>query len=264
MYLCYFDESGDDGYPVFSSQLFVLSSLYMQQSTWKSNFEKVGSFRKQLKKDYNFPVKQEFHTMHFLADKDPYHGKYTPQVRKEILNLFCELINILEAKIISVVIDKNKIYSATYDVLEKALTYNIQRIENDMNYSDLTDKDYMIISDEGRVASMRKVTRKIQRINFIPSKYNRSTYRREIEHLIEDPLPKPSEESYLIQLADVIATAVMLYSRRNLVDTPIKWANRVRRVIDYNDEIDLMQKMKGSFNLKASGQNEFGIVYYPT
>jgi len=264
MYLCYFDESGDDGYPNFSSQLFVLSSLYMSQSAWKQNYDKIKKFRKQLKEDFGFPVKQEFHTMNFLTDKDPYHGKYDPALRKEIITLFCDFIGVLEVKAINVVIDKSKINREPYDVLENALTYNIQRIENDMNYSDLKDKDFLIITDEGRVASMRRVTRKIQRINLIPSRYHKDSYRKEIEHLIEDPLPKPSDESWFIQITDLLATIVMLYARRNLATSPIRWANRLKKVLNYGDEITLLEKMKSSLNTKANGENEYGIVYYPT
>jgi hypothetical protein len=56
----------------------------------------------------------------------------------------------------------------------------------------------------------------------------------------------------------------MLYSRRNLVSKPINWANRVQRVLTYGDEIELMEKMKPSLNDKGSGQDKYGVVYYPT
>ncbi|WP_204279881.1 hypothetical protein, partial [Serratia marcescens] len=71
-----------------------------------------------------------------------------------------------------------------YDVLKNALTYNVQRIENDLNIN--PDNRFMIITDEGRVSKMRSTTRQIQKINFIPSMFNYDTYRKEIEKLIED------------------------------------------------------------------------------
>lgn len=75
MYIAYFDESGDDGYPDYSSPLFVLSCVYMHHSKWKENHDKVLEFKRKLKEDYDFPVKTEFHTKQFIQDKDPYHGK---------------------------------------------------------------------------------------------------------------------------------------------------------------------------------------------
>lgn len=45
MFISYFDESGDDGYPVYSSELFVLSCLYMHETHWKENLQIVQAFR---------------------------------------------------------------------------------------------------------------------------------------------------------------------------------------------------------------------------
>lgn len=58
MYICYFDESGDDGYPNYSSQLFVLSCLYMHQNSWKNNYEEIHEYRKKLKDQFGLPVKR--------------------------------------------------------------------------------------------------------------------------------------------------------------------------------------------------------------
>lgn len=262
MFISYFDESGDDGYPKYSSPLFVLTSLYMHYLEWKNNYEYISRFRKKLKEDFDFPVKFEFHTLNFLADKDPYHGMYTPAQRKEILTLFLNLIASLNIKFINVAIDKTKIKRGDYNVLENALTYNIQRIENDMTSSELSPGKFMIITDEGRLSKMRYQARKIQRVNFIPSKINPFPYRKEIENLIEDPLPKKSSESYFIQLSDIVATIVYYYVCNNLMNPKIKWANRVLGVLNYGDELSLLDIIEKNLNLKASHQ-KYGIVYYP-
>ena len=163
MYISYFDEAGDDGYPEYSSPLFVLTSLYMHHLDWKSNYEKIQIFRKDLKKNYDFPVKFEFHTTNFLTDKDPYHGMYDEKQRKEILLQFLNLIASLKLKFINVAIDKINIKSDDYKVLETALTYNIQRIENDMNSDELMQEKFMIITDEGRLSKMRDTAEKFKK-----------------------------------------------------------------------------------------------------
>jgi len=99
---------------------------------------------------------------------------------------------------------------ALYHVLKNALTYSIQRIENDLDKSFGSER-FMIISDEGRISKMRDTARMLQRINYIPSQFNCTSYRKEIKTLIEDPLPKNSKESYFIQLADLMAFVVSLY-----------------------------------------------------
>jgi hypothetical protein len=262
MFLAYFDESGDDGYPVYSSELFVLTSLYIHHSQWKVNYKRIHQFRRQLKIDFSFPVKQEFHTKEFITDKDPYHGKYTAAQRKEILFRFFQLLPSLDVRIISVAIDKKKIRRPEYDVMENALTYNVQRIENDLNYMG-ADAKFIIITDEGRVSKMRQTTRAIQQFNFIPSMYSQSSYRKEIKNLIEDPLPKASSESYFIQIADMLSFVISLYVKQNLCTPKLDWGKRIRSVLNYGDDLTLLNIVKSKLNTKASRSNEFGIVYYP-
>lgn len=262
MYISYFDESGDDGYPVKSSELFILTNIYMYNLYWQENYDTIVEFRRQLKKEYNFPVKQEFHTRAFLTDKLPYHGKYEPQTRKEILNLFFNLVSGLKLKIINTAIDKQNIKKENYKVLENAFKYNIQRIENDLSRLEPNQKKYIIITDEGRISMLRNVAREIRKINYIPSKFSPFAYRKEIQNLIEDPLPKESSQSYFIQLADMIAKIVYLYVSANLSSPRIEWANRIKNVLTEGDEIELLDIIKNVLNRDAS-PDKYGIVYYP-
>ncbi len=170
MVLSYFDESGDDGFPQRSSDTFVLASISMLATEWKYNFDRLAQFRRLLSQEYNFPVKQEFHTREFVQDKNPYHGKYAPEMRRKILFEYVQMLATLRMSGIVVVIDKTKIKNQEYDVLGKAFTYNIQRIENGLKDA-ASKKDqkpalFMIITDEGRVGKMGKIARKIQRINY--------------------------------------------------------------------------------------------------
>lgn len=265
MYLAYYDESGDDGYPRYSTEIFVLSCLYMHHDKWKDNYAKIVKFRRQLKVDYDFPIKEEFHCRQFLLDKSPYHGKYSMVERKEIYLLFIDLISILDISIINVVIDKTKIppASTSYDVLENAFTYSIQRIENTLERISPNSK-FMLLCDKGRVGKMRKTSRRIQRINFIPSKlYPGTSYRKEIEGLIEDPIEKDSKESYFIQIADIIAFSTFIYSHRHIMNPARDWANRLKRVLNYGDETVILDKLLPVLNTKASRSNKYGIVNYP-
>jgi len=41
MYLTYIDESGDDGFPQTSSNIFILSAMYMDDIFWRDNFSKI-------------------------------------------------------------------------------------------------------------------------------------------------------------------------------------------------------------------------------
>ncbi len=262
MYLSYFDESGDDGYPLTSSNFFVLTSLYFHESVWKENYTKIVNHRKYIKEKYNFPIKFEMHSKEFVSDKNPFHGMFTPYQRRQIIYSFCVLLSSLDLKAINVVINKKNINRDSYDVLKNALTYNVQRIENDLNYL-RADAKFMIITDEGRISKMRQTTRMIQKINYIPSQFSNDSYRKEIKNLIEDPMPKKSSESYFIQLADMLCFIISLYAKRNLCSPNDTWNKRILNVLNYGDEIKLLDKLKPILNLKASRKNAYGIVCYP-
>nr|PZN02414.1 MAG: hypothetical protein DIU66_09700 [Bacillota bacterium] len=261
MYIAYFDESGDDGYPKYSSELFVLTSVYMDESVWKDNYNIVKDFRKELKQKYKFPIKLEFHTKDFLTDKNPYRKyNWDPITKKNILTDYFNCIAKLEVKIINVVIVKPNILKDDYNVLDTAFSYNIQRIENDLSETD--NSKFLIITDEGRIGKMRKTSRRMQKYNPIPSKIYPGKYLyNEIKLLIEDPLPKESKESYFLQIADLIAYIVYLYSSKTFIQGD--WANRVKQILDFDDVINFLNIIKPRINCKAASDNEFGIVNYP-
>ena len=261
MYIAYYDETGDDGYPQYSSPLFVLTAVYTHYLDWKETYEHIQKFRRQLKKDFNLPVKMELHTKYFLLNKNPYRAlNISDEDRILIVELYCKLIAELDIKIVNILINKKKLTIPKYSVLDKALTYSVQRIENDLRKID-SSKKFMIITDPGREGKMRKTTRKIQRVNFIPSKFNMESYRQEIKSLIEDPLPKESKESYFIQLADLVSYLVYLYGMKEILNG--KFPSRMPKDINFERVKIWLELMRDSLNLQASGDNKYGIVISP-
>jgi hypothetical protein len=146
--------------------------------------------------------------------------------------------------------------------MKNALTYNVQRIENDLNHKTSADR-FLIISDEGRLSKMRETTRLIQKYNPTPNSYGNGYHNKTIQLLIEDPLPKNSKESYFIQLVDVLAFVASLYVKKNMCNPIVEWGNRVSEVLKIGDELELMEILKPSLNLSASRKNVYGIVFYP-
>ncbi len=262
MYIAYFDETGDDGYPNYSSPLFVLSAIYLHYLNWQPIFHQIQSFRRELKKSFNFPVRTELHTRPFLLNKNPYRNfGLTDQYRIKLIDLFCDLISGLDIKIINVVIVKPRIQNINYQVLDTAFKYSIQRIENDLQPDKNPGAKFIIITDPGRVGKMRKTSRRIQRLNFIPSKFGSESYRREISTLIEDPLPKDSRESYFIQLVDLVSFIVYMHSLS--VTGTGQISNRLSMLITPDQISNWMNKLKSKFNLQASQRDPYGIVYHP-
>lgn len=262
MYISYFDETGDDGFPKYSSEIFVLSSVYLHHQNWKTIYSKIRGFRKNLKIKFNLPVKTEIHTKKLLLNKEPFRQFNWPENKRlEIIKEMAEFVSAIDIKNINVCIFKKKIITSKQiefykNILDKALSFNIQRIENSIKRVDPIAK-FMIVTDEGRVGSMRRTARKIQKINFIPSKYNLSSYRQEINLLIEDPLAKDSKDSYFIQLSDFISYLVYL----KLIGRS-KWHGRLNWFQE-KDLDEIIEMLKPIFNLEASKNNEYGFVCYP-
>ena len=118
MYIAYYDESGDDGYPQYSSPLFTLSSCYLHYLYWKEAFEVVRDFRRTLKDTYGLPIRLEMHTKNFILNKKPYREFSISEFdRVNIIGLYCDVLAQLDIRIISVVIVKPKIVSTSYDVM---------------------------------------------------------------------------------------------------------------------------------------------------
>ncbi len=259
-YIAYFDEAGDDGVTTSSSEFFVLTSLYMSTENWQSNFNSIRDCRRGLKDRFGLHISEEFHTKHLLSDKDPYR-KYgwTPEQRQDIVKEMVVGISDLEAQAINVIIDKTHFKDQNYKVLENALTYNIQRIDNDSRGL----WNFLIITDQGRVAPMRKTARAIRAYNPIPSRYSQEPINQPINNMIEDILEKDSQESYFIQACDLISYIVHLYYKCHIKKQALP--NRVGRTIDEEFVCRSMATMRDRklLNLKANSQNPYGLVIYP-
>lgn len=262
MYLAYYDESGDDGFPKYSSPLFALTAMYLRHEDWNDTFDELRQLRRDLKDGYGLPVKTEFHTKQFLWNKNPYREfGFSEDERIEMVDLYCDRVASLPVNIVSVVINKPIIRSAKYKVLDKALTYSIQRIENDLAKIG-ADNKFLLITDPGRVGKMSRVGREKRAINYIPSKIHSGTsYRKEIKTLIEDPLPKDSKDSFFIQTADLVAHIVYL---RKLAELGAgSYSSRLPSKLTPAKTLDWLHRLKPSLNLKAAGNDPFGIFVNP-
>jgi hypothetical protein len=258
--IVYFDETGDDGVTTLSSDHFVLTSLYMSADVWQSNFNIIREMRRKLKEDYGLHVSEEMHTKQFLTDKNPYR-KYNldKEAKQNILKIYTKAISGMDMKIINVIIDKTRFKDSNYKILENALKYNIQRIENDSN----NNWNYIIITDEGRIVPMRKTARLIRAYNPIQSKYTFETYNQPIKNMVEDILEKNSNESYFIQTCDFVSFFVHLYFSATIKNRELP--GRVGNVIDKAFVTRILATLKSGnvLNLQANSANDYGLVIYP-
>ncbi len=264
MFLSYIDESGDDGFPKFSSPVFVLTACYFNEDSFTTNYNLYRQFRIRLRDNYNLPVKIELHLRELIQLKKPYTGLGISKENRQAIvdDIFDFIANPeLDVKFISVVVDKTVITSKEFDVLNQCLMYLLQRIHNDMEAQG--DHNFLCISDKGRVAVMNKIARKLRRFNYVPSKINQPKGNTPLNLFLEDILEKDSRESPFIQLSDCVSRIVNLYALQHLVGFEQPWIRKTLKFFSYGDELRLLNKVKSKLNIKAASNNEFGIKCIP-
>ena len=154
MYLGYIDESGDDGFPNYSSPIFVLSVVYIYYQKWQESYRKIFEFREHLHLIYGLPKKQEIHTKEFILNKKPFEKLGINDVnRVNIFEEYCTFLSNLDIKVINVAINKLAIKKAKYDVLDTSFSYLIQRIENTLHHLDSKSKFFLLpdLGKEGKI-----------------------------------------------------------------------------------------------------------------
>jgi hypothetical protein len=253
--LAYFDEAGDDG--LNGSAYFILSNLYMPSSSWQTNFNRMMGLRRSLKDDFGFHVQTEMHTKQFLLNKPPYSSfKWTDDQRLEIIERFITCVGGMDAKSVSVIIDKKNISKLDFPILTTAFKYNIQRVENDSR----GEWNYIIIVDNGRIGPMKKTVRAIRADNPI---YPRASKKKNtpIEFMIEDVFDKDSTESAFIQVADMITYFVHLYY--NVIVNKNRFPGRINPKVNETFIKKTMNYLKKNwiFNLDAS-RRKYGLIVY--
>lgn len=258
--IVYYDESGDDGIIGSDSKTFTLSCIYMPSKSWQNNFNIMKNLKKELKTEFGLKFTQEIHTKNLLKDKDPYRSyNWTIEQKRKILLKFLQAICSLDIEIINVIIDKTKLIKKDYNVLENALTFSIQRIENASN----GDWNYIIFADEGRIKHMITTARAIRKHNTIQSHFSNNYYNAPIANMIEDILEKESSTSYFIQVSDFLSYFVHLYYEYALPNKDLP--KRISKLVSNEEIIKVMESLRqyGKLNLKASYSDPFGIVVFP-
>jgi len=257
MYLSYLDESGDDG--VFdpnqkhgSSQFMVYSNVFFEADKFRQIHKQILEIRRRIKTKFKVSfIQTEMHTRDFLLGKgvnlkQQKKLKFT-DFRKQILFEYArEIAQIQGIKVFSTVIDKvkHKKLKTPQEISEKLILCSLTK----MNYSISTGfnqyPDFMLISDEGRQTSTRKIVRKIQVYAPVYSKSGQKDM--SIKNIVEDCLFKNSKDSYFLQLADFMAYFCMLCITKD------SWDKKLEKHISLQEIEQIFDILKPVLNQKCS------------
>lgn len=221
MYLIYVDESGDVGLTNSPTRFFVLSGLVVHELRWRSTFEAIVAFRRDLRQRYGLKLRDEIHA-HAFIHRPAELARIPKSLRVRILRDVIDFqASMSDVSVLNVVVDKSG-KSAGYNVFDNAWMVFLQRFHNTLSYRNFpgprNPQDLgMLIADQTDEVRLRKLVRRLRRYNPVPhdqqyAQRNAPGYRQLLMDLIvEDPVTRDSKHSYFVQLADV--NAFFLYQK---------------------------------------------------
>lgn len=256
MYLVYTDESGDPGLGGGGTPWFVISGIIIHESHLNEIFQRLRTLRQGLHQTYKIPQRISLHGTDIVnGHKDYHHSKYglSTQDRFDIYHQCIDyLAQCNETRILNVFINKGLIHDPGLDVFEVAWSFFIQRFHNFLSaggHLQLSEQYGMLITDRTQDDKLRNLLRKMRAYNYVPSRFGQS---RQIlvNHVVDDPVPRVSDHSYHIQMADLAAYSL---ARRDHPSSKLEKYN-FSKTFDMLDPILLKQ---------ATEYDKQGIVYWP-
>lgn len=231
MYFMYVDESGDLGMydttrPVGrrASRHYILSGFIVPADEWRSYLTAFYNFRRFVKRNYGLPVHEELHGISLINPRQAPTHQALGTRRKRItlyqqtLDATCRLMP--KARVINVHLDKqNPAYPYT-PTPEGTLTHVwgrlLERYHTFLTKNGAGDMG-MIFADEGSEVRLRRLVRKMRVFNYAGSHFG-GAYSYPLTQLVEDPIMRASENSYFVQISDMIAHALYrkLYPKGSL------------------------------------------------
>jgi hypothetical protein len=205
MYLAYVDESGDPG-PTGSFS-FALACILVPEEGWLGVLDELLAFRRFLRDRFGIPVRAELKAHTLIRGNGPLATLgLSDSVRRRIFRLHLGIQDGLQIRTLAVVIDKAAHYSLPdpSSPEHRAWEYLLQRLERQSHY---TKQQMMILHDHGNDALIRALARKRRRYAVVSKRFGPGTFARPFRRLLDDPVPRDSQQSYFLQLADFAAYA---------------------------------------------------------
>lgn len=204
MLLAYTDESGDAGSKPGSSLTYTVGCVLVSASDWPEAFNGLLAFRRSLREQFRIPMRTELKSTYLVGGGGPLRSlNLTPAQRQRIFRDHLALIGALRMRAFAVVVDKR---SPTLRTPPDQLAW-----ETIMERLERTTKDdqspFALIHDNGNNDLVRKVARKARRRITAGSLYGAGQITLAAQRFIDDPVPRDSSQSYMIQLADLVAYA---------------------------------------------------------
>ncbi|HCF1643035.1 DUF3800 domain-containing protein [Pseudomonas aeruginosa] len=199
MYIFYMDDSGESGIHTFTA-------LGVHSRDWREVFAAVKEFRTQIRKHAGIYMNKELHATKFISGRGRPSDRHVDLAKRE--RIFAYALRTLSK------LGPEKLM--LFNVVNRNQEWAYERILNRINRTmEARDDHAIIISDEGKEGEYTRLVRRMGAYNPIPSAYGEwdegagQSKNIPISRVIEDPIFRNSEASYLIQMVDFCAYALL-------------------------------------------------------
>lgn len=251
-HMVYIDETGDVGDPSLSgaSACFALGCVILDLDAWSTSFDRMQAFRRDLRDSFGIPVRAELKANYLTRGSGPLRRLgLAPSQRQYIYRRHLSVLQEVGAEVFAVVLDKQKSGYIGQTCFDKTWEMVIQRLDRMTQYEHRTT---LITHDEGDADRVRKHVRRSRRYLTAGQIGGGGSLSFQATGLLEDPIPRDSSQSYLIQSADLVA-----YSGWRTYMAPGK---AVSQIVDSSTWDALGSAVKGAVNSQKLNGSVPGVV----
>jgi len=203
--VAYVDESGDTGVGTTrSSSTFTLGCVLVGAQEWTDVFDDLLAFRRRLRDRFGLPVRAEVKANYLVRGSGPLASLQIPPGERGLIYRAHLRHMAQDGRLhaFAVVGHKSGAVQGT-DLLGAVWRPLLQRLERTSRA--WSNSRVLIVHDEGESPHIRKLARWSRRRLSAGSMGGTGSISVPFSHLIDDPMPKASHESYFLQLADLVA-----------------------------------------------------------
>ena len=205
--MAYVDESGDTGAASLkgSSGCYALGCVLIDLDQWPSAFDKLVTFRSGLRASFGIPMRAELKANYLIRNGAALRSLgLAPSQRRYVYREHLRLLRELPARAFAVVTDKAAVGVSGAACLNMTWEMLLQRFERTCTHEKTT---LMISHDEGENDAVRRYVRKARRHLTAGAMAGGGSLQFRADRILDDPIPRNSQHSYLVQMADLVAYA---------------------------------------------------------
>jgi hypothetical protein len=211
VHLIYLDDSADE-------TTFAFSAIAIPIISWHDAFSIIRDFRRDLRQQHGIYIYKELHAWKFVSGRGNISDRVvTKFARAEVFKQTLQMLTTLPGVQLFNCISHPHRYQIAFEWLLNRIN---RTLETWSSYG-------ILISDQGKEDTYTRLMRRMYIYNPIPSRFGiwqdtEQSYKNiPLRRLVEDPFFKDSSRSYLVQLADFCAYALL--RKQNPVESKTRY-----------------------------------------